>query len=134
MEDQEIIQRYINNFRRHFARFLKPGIGLTFRIIPSKKEGAILEFEVGPNMKNEDHYLPSEQNVNSALKKIRQHMFGGNIDAIKFGGTNIAMEPNRIILIKGEDTPAVWGDDAAIDDITRIMEPPRIVASPRREQ
>jgi hypothetical protein len=67
--------------------------------------------------------MPIEETVNAVLKKIEQRMVGGNIGAIKFGGTNISMEPNRIVLIKGEDTPSEWSDKGAINDVKRIVTP-----------
>jgi len=123
MQDKKMIQSYINNFRRHLATYLKPGIGISCRVFPAKSEGAILEFSLGPDAKNEDQYMPIEETVNTVLKKIEQRMVGGNIDAIKFAGTNISMEPNRIVLIKGEDTPSEWGDKGAINDVKRIVTP-----------
>jgi len=124
MQDKRIIQGYINNFRRHLSPYLKPGIGLACKVFPVNSEGAILEFLLGPDVENEDHYLPTEETVNAALKKIEQRMFGGNLDALKFAGTNISMEPNRIILIKGADTSSEWSDNGARDDVKRIVAPP----------
>ena len=124
MQDKKTIQSYINNFRRHLSPYLKPGIGLASKVFPAKSEGAILEFSLGPDVKNDDQYMPTEETVNAALRKIEQRMFGGNLDALKFGGTNISMEPNRIILIKGEDTLSQWSDKGAKIDVKRIMTPP----------
>ena len=50
MQDQKLIQSYINNFRRHIAAFLKPGIGLACKVRPAKKGGAVLEFLLGSNV------------------------------------------------------------------------------------
>jgi hypothetical protein len=123
MKDKKIIQKYINNFRRYIAPNLKPGIGLACRVFPSKSEGAILEFKLGPDILNEDKHMPIEESVNLALNKIEQRMFRGNIDGLKFAGTNISMEPNRIILIKGEDTKSEWNDKGARKDVKRILAP-----------
>lgn len=124
MEDKKTIQSYINNFRRHLAPYLKPGVGLACKVFPAKSEGAILEFYIGPEVENEDTYMSIEETVNTALKKIEQRMFGGNLDGIKFGGTNISMEPNRIILIKGENTKSEWNDQGAKNDAKRILATP----------
>ncbi len=67
--------------------------------------------------------MPIEESVNLALNKIEQRMFRGNIDGLKFAGTNISMEPNRIILIKGEDTKSEWNDKGARKDVKRILAP-----------
>lgn len=124
MNDRKIIQSYINNFRRHLSAHLKPGIGLSCKVIPVKGEGAILEFSLGPGIKNDDQYTSAEQSVNAALGKIKQRMFAGNLSGVKFGGTNISMEPNRIILIKGEDKITEWDNNGARNDVKRIVTPP----------
>ena len=121
MKDQETIQEYVNNFRRHLSPNLKPGIGLSCKIFPAEEEGAILEFTFGPNIGNEDLFKEAKNNVNSILKMVPQRMIEGNIDGIKFGGTNISMEPNRIVLIKGEDNPDLWNDQAAKNDVEKII-------------
>jgi hypothetical protein len=122
MQNLKQIQGYINNFRRHIAAFLKPGIGLACKVRPAEKEGAILEFILGSGVENDDEYFPAEETVNAALKHVQQKMVSGNIDGIKFGGTNISMEPNRIILIKGEDDDNLWNDEGAKHDVERIVQ------------
>jgi hypothetical protein len=121
MEIQNYIQEYINNFRRHIANRLKPGIGLACTVHPVKGEGAVLEFKIGPNIKNEDVFEPTQESVNAVLKVIPQNMVGGNLDAIRFSGTNISMDPNRILLIKGENDPSLWTDEGAENDVLRIL-------------
>lgn len=128
MQDKKTIQNYINNFRRHFSAYLKPGMGLVCKVFPVKSNGALMEFTVGPNVENDDLYMPLEETVNSALIKIEQRMVGGNIDAIWFAGTNISMEKNRIIILKGEDTPSEWCDEGARNDVQRI-----VVQKPKRK-
>lgn len=123
MQDTRTIQKYINNFRRYIVPNLKPGIGLACRVIPVKSGGAILEFRLGLDVLNEDKYMNTEKSVNSALRKTEQRMFGGNLDGLRFAGTNISMEPNRIILIKGEDTKSEWNDKGAKKDVKRILAP-----------
>ncbi len=121
MQDQKIIQTYINNFRRHIAPYLKPGVGLLCKAYPSIQQGAILEFSFRSDVSNADQYSEPTDTINSALKKIPQRMFGGNLDGIRFGGTNISMEPNRIILIKGEDSSELWDDKGALNDVHKIV-------------
>jgi hypothetical protein len=65
------------------------------------------------------------------LASIRQRAFGGSLSGFHFGGTNVVMEDNRIILIKGEDAPDSWSDKAALEDVKRILVRPTS-AGPRR--
>jgi hypothetical protein len=121
MNNKQILQQYINNFRRHFARYMRQGIGLACRVLPVISSGAILEFTIGPNISNSDAFEQPSETVNAALSKIPQKAFGGNLDNFRFGGTNVIMEEGRIILIKGADEPAEWNDDAAQADVNRIL-------------
>ena len=124
MNNQKIIQEYINNFRRHLAPYLRPSVGLTCKVYPAIESGAILEFSIGPGLSNTDEFHPPSQTVNEALSKISQRAFGGNLTGFRFGGTNVVMEDNRIILIKGEDHEDQWNDQGALADVKRIL-PPR---------
>lgn len=121
MNNQTIIQAYINSFRKILSPYVKPGIGMTCNVLPANDQGAILEFVLGLDIKNEDIYKESEPTINVALKKINQHMIGGNIENIHFGGTNISLEGNRIILIKAEDRIEEWDEKAAQLDASRII-------------
>jgi hypothetical protein len=121
MNDRQTLQNYINNFRRHVAPFLRQGVGLTCSVYPAETGGAILEFTIGPTVANDDVFKPAERTVNDALAKINQKAFGGNLSGFRFGGTNVVMEDNRIIMIKGEESVENWNDSAALKDVKRIL-------------
>ena len=121
MKNDEIIQGYINNFRRGFANYLKQDVGMVFRVYPAISNGAILEVDLEPNTKNEDIFMNPEETINNALGKINQSAFGGNLDGFNFAGTNTILEPNRIILIKGGDDNNLWDVNAAISDIKTLV-------------
>lgn len=121
MKKKKILQTYINNFRRHLTPNLRPGIGLACKVFPVKKDGAILEFTLGA-VENDDEYAVVSETVNVALENIQQKMVGGNLSGIKFGGTNISMESERIVLIKGEDDDSLWNDAGAKGDVQRLLQ------------
>ena len=121
MKDREDIQRYINNFRRRFSTYLGKGIGASILIYPSSAGGAVLEIKLGANEPNNDEYLDVTPTVNDALKGIEQNAFGGNLDGFRFGGTNIIMEPARIVLLKSDDSEELWSDEASDEDVQRII-------------
>src|SRR6266513_4594467 len=121
MQDRSMIQAYINNFRRHLSRYLRPQVGLSANIYPVEQQGAILEFRLGPNIANEDRYGPVHTTVNDALPDLNQHAFGGNLGGFNFGGTNIVLEPDRVILINGGDSPSEWSDQGAAGDVRRLV-------------
>lgn len=120
MTERTLIQNYINNFRRRIARFLKPGIGLVCNIYQANSGGAILEFLIGPGIKNDDIYKEASPTLGSALSNIEQHAFGGNLNGFVFGGTNLIMEGNRIVLIK-DGNASEWSDEAAETDLSKIL-------------
>lgn len=118
--ERQIIQDYINNFRRYFARYLKPSIGLSVNIYPTKKDGTILEFSIGTHERNEDDYKEEFEALNEAFSNIKQSSFGGDLSSFAFLGTNIIMEDNRIILIK-DSSKTEWNDKAAKRDVEKIV-------------
>ena len=126
MKNRTVLQGYINDFRRHLAHYLKPSVGVECAVFPAGEPGALLEFIVGPEVSNEDHFNEPMPTVNDALKFVQQQAFGGTLGAFRFEGTNIVVEGNRIIIIKGGDSPSLWSDKAARDDVRRIVHrPPR---------
>ena len=121
MNNLMTLQEYINNFRRHITPYLKPGVGLTCVSTPAFGQGAVVEFKMAPQVKNEDYFNQAKGTVNDIIKGIPQKLVGGNIDAVRFSGTNISMEPDRIIIIKGEDDPNLYNDKGAKEDVERIV-------------
>ncbi len=121
MKNKQTIQEYINNFRRRLAPYLRPGIALACTVLPANSQGAILEFKIGPGISNTDEFRLESETVNEALTGIKQRAFGGKLSGFKFGGTNVIMEDNRIILVKGEDDPSQWSDSAADAEVKRIL-------------
>jgi hypothetical protein len=121
MDDRPTIQKYVNNFRRYISRFLKPNIGLESRIHPSTQSGAVLEFSLGEDVQNSDYYLPSSESVNASLATVGQRALSGDLSAVQFSGTSAVLEPGRIILIKGEDDPTQWSDNAASKDVQKVI-------------
>jgi hypothetical protein len=121
MKDPNTIQRYINDFRRHFSAFVREGMGISCRAFPAEGPGALLEFTVAPGIASGDQILDPRQTVNHALQETPQKAFGTNLSGVVFSGTNLISEGNRIILVKGEDTEASWSDADARANVERIL-------------
>jgi len=122
MNNAETLQRYINDFRRHLAPLLRPSIGLSCIAFPAIGPGAVLEFTMKSGIANDDYLERPTATVNDALGKIKQTAFGGNLQGFLFGGTNVIMEADRIILIKGDDKQSSWTDGAADDDVKNLLQ------------
>ncbi|WP_157942231.1 hypothetical protein [Salinibacter altiplanensis] len=121
MNDRNVIQNFVNNFRKQIYPYLRSGAGIKCTIYPAVEEGAILEFSVGEHEVNTDKYLDDYSTVNEAIKSIKQSAFGGDMDAFNFEGTNYILEDKRIILIKGSDSEKYWGENAAMNDVKEII-------------
>ena len=120
MPDRSILQGYVNNFRRHIGRFLKPGIGIRCDIYPIDGSGAVIAFHFGAAEENDDTVHPSSVSFADALSKVPQRTFGGNLSGITFKGTNTILEPERAIFIKDDSAPQ-WRDSAAKNDVDRVV-------------
>lgn len=120
MRDRQVIQSYINNFRRHITSFLRPRVGIRAVVHPCVEDGAVIEFFLGPNIESDDEYSADRMNLAEVLAGIRQNFVGGNLGGVRFLGTNISLEPDRIMLIK-EDSLDEWSDEKAKKDIESIV-------------
>ncbi len=121
MLENTLIQRYINNFRRHLARYLKPNIGLRCDVYRAESGGAVVEFTLSPSEENDDTFHPDAPTVSAALANVKQNAFGGDLSAFRFGGTNTILEGNRLIFIKDESS-SEWSDSAARSDVNRVVQ------------
>lgn len=120
MDDKDKAQKYINNFRREISKYLKKDIGISSSVHLSKIGGAVLEFEIGDGLKNNDSYKGTSKTIGNALKNIEQKTFKGNLNAFSFSGTNIILEPKKIIFIKS-DEDSEWDETSATKDINRLL-------------
>lgn len=114
------IQSYINNFRRRLAHYLRPGIGVKCSIYPAEAGGAVLVFQLGPAVENDDNYMPTSISLGKALSQIEQRAFGGNIENFQFGGTNTILERDKLIFIK-DGNSVEWSDQAAAKDVNSVV-------------
>ena len=114
------IQSYVNNFRRRLAPFLRPGIGVQCSIYPALAGGAVLVFQLGPAVENDDVYKATSSSLGNALSQIEQRAFGGNIENFHFGGTNTILEGDKLIFIK-DGNSTEWSDQAAAKDVKAVV-------------
>ncbi|QNY13512.1 hypothetical protein IC766_15690 [Acinetobacter seifertii] len=118
--EKKYIQKYVNNFRRQISHSFKPGIGLRAYIYPTLKDGAVIVFQFGNNLENDDVYKKTFDSIPEILKKINQNIFGGDISNLTFSGTNTIMENDRVIFIKDESIEE-WSEEATKNDISKIF-------------
>lgn len=120
MPNRSVLQGYVNNFRRHISRFLKPGIGIRCDVYPMEGAGAVVAFHFGPTEENDDTFHPVVASFAAALANVPQRAFGGDLSGLVFRGTNTILEPERAIFIKDETAPQ-WRDSSAKNDVDRVV-------------
>jgi hypothetical protein len=126
MPSKEIIQSYLNNFRRHIYPYLKPNVGIKAVVYPCEEEGAIINFCLGQNRSSCDDYMKKNKKITTVLKSNNlSHFFekevsDKKIEGVKFKGTNYIMEGHNIILIK-DDSPAQWNDKKSEEDVKKVL-------------
>lgn len=123
MNNHKKLKKYTESFMRSLARYLKKGLNVSATIHPANSGGAIIEFDITEKNRNEIKIIDTVPSINVTLERIDQRMIGGNIQGVTFLGTNVYMDGNRIVIIKGEDDYEHWGNKAVVDDINRIISP-----------
>jgi len=114
------IQHYINNFRRLLSPYLKLDFNLRATVYPTK-EGAIIEFEFRKDQPTIDEFKEEENEIYDQLIKIQQRTFGGK-KGMKFSGTNMALEPSKILIIKDNNLKE-WTSSKAEEDVHKLLNP-----------
>lgn len=115
------LQKYVELFRRNIEGYLASNVSIKATIYPVDSKGAVFEFIFNTNKDKTEKIESVSPTVGSVLGKIPQRMVAGNLEGVSFGGTNIYMEGNRLLLIKGEDEPKQWSGTAVQNDVLRVV-------------
>jgi|TARA_B110000093_G_scaffold51611_1_gene55466 hypothetical protein len=115
------LKKYVELFKRNINQFLAPDVDIKTTIYPVEAEGAVFEFVFNRSNDSTETVEKIRPTVGSVLSKIPQRLVTGNIEGIKFGGTNLFLEGDRILVIKGEDDPESWSGTAIIEDVKRVV-------------
>ena len=121
MQKNTRLKKYVELFKRNISQYLAPGIDIKTIIYPVEADGAVFEFFFNNENDTSKHVESLRPTVGRVLSEIPQRMVGGNIEGVKFGGTNLYLEGNRILIIKGEDDPSGWSGKAIIEDVQRVV-------------
>lgn len=115
------LNKYVELFKRNIQNFLAPGVQISSVAYPVEKEGAVFEFILSTDGNTIDRVEKVRPSVGNVLSEIPQRMVAGNLEGIRFGGTNLYLEGNRILVIKGENKPSEWTGNAVINDVQRVV-------------
>ena len=103
MKKSSKLKKYNELFKRNITSYLAPDVAIKTTIYPVEGQGAVFEFEFNKDSDNSETISRMRPTVGRVLSDIPQNLIGGNTEGITFGGTNLLMEGNRILIIKGED-------------------------------
>lgn len=123
MNNQKKLKKYAQSFIKELSNHLNKGFKANATIHPADAEGAIIEFEIHEGRRSEVNILESVSRINDTLEKIDQRMIGGNIQGVTFRGTNLYMDGQRIVIIKGDDAHNEWSNSAVTEDVRRVVSP-----------
>lgn len=115
------LKKYVELFKRNIEKFLSPGISIRVVIYPVEGDGAVFEFLLNKDSDDSETIDKVRKTVGAVLTDIPQRLIAGNIEGVKFGGTNLYLEGNRILVIKGEDDPLHWSGNAVASDVERVV-------------
>lgn len=121
MNKQPKLKKYTELFRRNIQKFLAPGILVQTTIYPVDQEGAVFEFLLNKDGNATEKVESPKRSVGAVLSVIPQNIIGGQFEGVRFGGTNLLLEGNRVLVIKGEDSPEHWTGSAVVSDVQRVV-------------
>ena len=121
MKKSTQLKKYVELFKKGIRRYLAAGINIKTIIYPVDAEGAVFEFLFNHDNDSSETIDSIRPTVGRVLSDIPQRMVGGNIEGVKFGGTNLYLEGNRILVIKGEDDLSGWSAKAVVEDVQRVV-------------
>jgi len=121
MKKKPRLKKYVELFKRNISSYLSPGVSIKTVIYPVDGQGAVFEFFFNKEGISSEEIKNPRESVGKVLSEIPQRLVGENSEGVKFGGTNLYLEGNRILLIKGEDSPEHWSGSAVIEDVRRVV-------------
>lgn len=119
MIDKQVLNQYLNNFRRLFSRFLKSGVGLQTISFPFN-EGVVIVVELGIGIPTKEESRTNSKDLREALK--RTNLFEDNDVLQEIPGTTIILSKNKIVILKN-DSADQWSEEAVKVDIRNIITP-----------
>lgn len=117
--DKQVINQYLNNFRRLFSRYLKSDVGIQTTTYPFNG-GAIIVIELGFGIPTKEEIRSNSINLQNAM--IRTNLFEHPEETQEIPGTTIVLSKNKIVIMKTEDEEQ-WNEETAKSDIDKIISP-----------
>jgi hypothetical protein len=124
VDDKVALNKYARGVIRNLKPNLRQDIDITLTVHPSQNVGGVVEVVLAPpagRARNNRgiEIKAAKGSVNEILKTVPQNLVGGDLEGVTFEGTNISMENNRIVFIKGDNEH--WKDTDAKIDVDKII-------------
>lgn len=128
--DKSTIKKYVTVFIAIHRKILNPIYSYSVKCFISKTQGAIVWFQFVRDKKSKFDIQYVDTTIAQILATIPQHAFefGENVN-VRFEGTNIIRENDKLLIIKGSNGKEAWSATQAIldakkevKDITRALE------------
>ncbi|WP_440905342.1 hypothetical protein ACMZOO_03135 [Catenovulum sp. SX2] len=121
MNKKSKLEKYVELFNRKIASYLSNHISIKTIVHPVVGEGAVFELLLNPDNDQSVTFKPPQKTVGYVLTSIPQKLFEGNPERVKFQGTSLYLENNRIVVIKGGDSANEWTGPAILNDVERVL-------------
>ena len=121
MKDEIKINNYVSALSQQLSSRLVEGVDIKTIVHPVNQEGAVIEIVLEKGTGGGIEYQDATETVNDAASTVSQNLVTGDLSGITFSGTNISMQDNRIVLIKGGDADNEWNTSSAASDLNRIF-------------
>jgi hypothetical protein len=124
MKDSDALSLYAKGVIKNLKPNLRKDIEIVLTIHPTDTIGGVVEVVLEPSNgkghKRGVEIKSSKQTVNDILRAVPQNLIAGNTDGVTFQGTNISMDHNRIVFIKGDNEH--WSGADAIADVQKVID------------
>ena len=121
MKKSSKLKKYTELFNRNIKSYLAQNVSVKTTVYPVEGPGALFEFVFNQDNDNSERIEKTNKSIGKVLSSIPQRLIDGNIENVSFGGTNIYMEGNRLLLIKGGDSQAEWSGESVLNDVRRVV-------------
>ena len=115
---EDALKAYVATVQAILKKNLQKHVGMELHVYQAN-QGGVVEIKLARDTADRVVYEKHEESVNNILKRVNQRLVGGDIDSVQLLGTNISLEGDRILFIKGQGSE--WGIDAAKDDVARVL-------------
>jgi|YelNatPaOPRAMG01_1025707.scaffolds.fasta_scaffold326970_1 hypothetical protein len=107
--------QYCSTFMSIYKKVLKEGVGYDALAIVSTRQGSLIFFTFKRGTERL-RFKKTPKSIGTELERLPQRAFAGDLSNVVFGGKNVIREGNKLIIIKGDNSPSAWSRMEAIRD------------------